>query len=619
LPQREDGGAVKVLFVMWHPGFVRNYESVLRRLAAGGHQVHIAAELIGRNKYREGAFGEQLARETPAITMGEAAAPESTFWSQALSGSRLLIDYLRYLDPRLAGATALRARASWNLPPSLQPLVTLFDRLGPWAAARMIGLLSFADRVAPLSQAVTTFLRERRPDVVLVTPLIEPGSFGVDYVKCARALGIPTALCVASWDNLTNKGSIRIIPDRVFVWNAVQQREASELHGVDPARIEITGAQLFDHWFDFRPSRTRETFCATVGLDPARPFVLYLGSSFFIAPDEAVFGQRWIAALRGADDPVVAGAGILIRPHPGSGRQWHGADVSMWPNTAIWPPSGVDWAHPDFKEDFFDSLYHCSAVMGVNTSAQIEAAIVGKAVCTVEAPDFAHSQGGTLHFRHLVDGGLLHVARSLDEHVAQLGVILRDPEGQAARSARFIESFVHPHGWSTPATPILTDAVLALAASRPVPVRPGAGTAMARALLAPLAWLVVWLPERRPWWSYLFLKPALWIGMQLWFVRYRLHELRDPTLLGVKRLRRAGRLGWRAVSDFATRGAPRALNRQVKQIRLAARAVSRAVVTQSTLMSRAVRRGARRMVKQGRAVPKSISRMARRAAAFMSR
>ena len=53
---------------------------------------------------------------------------------------------------------------------------------------------------------------------MLVTPLVtEPTQ--ADYVRSAAGLGIRSALLVASWDNLTNKGLLRDVPDRVYVWN----------------------------------------------------------------------------------------------------------------------------------------------------------------------------------------------------------------------------------------------------------------------------------------------------------------------------------------------------------------------------------------------------------------
>ena len=97
-------------------------------------------------------------------------------------------------------------------------------------------------------------------------------------------------LAVASWDNLTNKGLIQICPDRVLVWNALQEREAVEMHGIPAERVRKTGAQLYDHWFEMKPSFSRADFCAHAGgLDPDEPIVLYLCSSSFICRDEVAF------------------------------------------------------------------------------------------------------------------------------------------------------------------------------------------------------------------------------------------------------------------------------------------------------------------------------------------
>jgi hypothetical protein len=112
--------------------------------------------------------------------------------------------------------------------------------------------------------------------------------------------------------------------------------------------------------------------------------------------------------------------------------------------------------------------------VGINTTAMIEAAIVGRSVLTVLAPEFA--QESTLHFHYLLEenGGFLHVASSLEEHARQLAGVLDEEAADAERRRRFVESFVRPHGLDRPATPILADAVEQLAG---VPVqrhvRPG--------------------------------------------------------------------------------------------------------------------------------------------------
>jgi hypothetical protein len=113
------------------------------------------------------------------------------------------------------------------------------------------------------------------------------------------------------------------------------------------------------------------------------------------------------------------------------------------------------------RDDYFDSLYHCAVAVGVNTSAMIEAAIVGRVVHTVLAPEFGETQGGTLHFRYLTpeNGGCLRVGRTLDEHIAQLAETLHRPEEWHERSRSFVSNFVRPNGWDVAATPLVADAI----------------------------------------------------------------------------------------------------------------------------------------------------------------
>ena len=94
---------------------------------------------------------------------------------------------------------------------------------------------------------------------MLVTPLVTDCSPQVDVVKSAQRIGVPAALCVASWDHLTTKGLIRVEPDLIAIWNEEQRAEAIEYHGASAERLLVTGAQPFDKWFERRPT-SREEF-----------------------------------------------------------------------------------------------------------------------------------------------------------------------------------------------------------------------------------------------------------------------------------------------------------------------------------------------------------------------
>jgi len=602
----------KILFVMLHPGFIRYYEDGLRALADEGHDVHVAFE-ITRSKLGEDVTARRLAECSPRITCGTtperresvrqflvrgdrtalrsgngrrpSTRSEATeeAWESLATTVRLGLDYLRFFDPAFAHASSLRERARKRLPKVYVWCVDTIAKGGALSRAALAWWLRFIERLIPTGAALDAFVSEHNPDLLLVTPLVELGSQQVDYVKSARRLGVRSALCVASWDNLTSKGLIRVIPDHVIVWNESQKTEAVTMHGVAPERVSVTGAQLFDRWFADRPSRSREEFCRMVGLDPLRPFVLYVGSSTFIAPDEVPFAERWIRRIRNrpaeaGHDTALRDVGVLIRPHPANSRQWRTLEAPST-NVALWPPIGTDPTAPDFRRDYFDSLYYCAAVVGINTSAQIEAAIVGRPVFTIRSAEFAHAQEGTLHFQYLVnDGGAVRAAASLEEHASQLGALLSGSP-DASRDARaFVHAFVRPRGLDVPVAPLFARTIGELA-ERPHPAPHGSD--VVAVLLRPVARVMAsiarMLAEDRPLWVYPVrpcITAAVWMSAALYSVKRVSYELAHTS---VKRCRRAMWRVWYESSRRAARGLRR-VNKVFRTVRHAGSVAKRALL-----------------------------------------
>ena len=484
---------MRILFFIRHAGYIRNFESTLRALAERGHRLHVAFD-GSRELFRVGegtSAIERLAESHPGLTYGTTPDRDGDPWQVFAVRLRHSLDYLRYLEPPYENAPKLRARAERRAPRVVRRLAERLVR-SPVGLRPLRAVLHVLERALPRSPAVRDFIAGHAPDAVLVTPLVDAGAPQAEYVRGAKAVGIPTGLCVASWDNLTNKGLIAAVPDLVTVWNHEQRREAIELHGVPEHAAVATGAQAYDHWFAWSPSSGREEFCGRVGLSPERPFLLYLCSSGFIAPDEAPYVRRWARELRERGGEELRGAGILIRPHPQNARQWEGFDLSGLGSVAIFPRAGADPVDAGSKADFYDSIHHCAAVVGVNTSALIESAVVGRSVYTVLAPEFRDTQRGTLHFDHLVraGGGLLRVAETMDEHVGELSGALAGEDGAEASARTFLEAFVRPHGLAEPATPRLVAAIEGLAAGpRPAPAHPPAWAPPLRAVLTPLVHL----------------------------------------------------------------------------------------------------------------------------------
>ncbi len=490
---------MKILFIARHYSYLRLFESAIEQLAARDHDITLAAD-------REETLGgrgmvERIVARFPNVRLTEAPGRHAGAWSELARRLRLGLDYLRFLESRYASTPHLRRRGRDRAPRFVVRLAESGLSAvcgGPAGIARG---LAWLERGLPNAPASEAFIRDAAPDVLLLTPLVDMGSPQLDHFAAARTLGVRTVLPVGSWDHLSSKAILRTIPERVIVWNESQRTEAVEMHRVPPERVVVTGAQAYDQWFDRRPSIGYEEFCTKVGLRPDRPFILYVCSSLFRGTaSEPAFVEQWMQAVRGSDDPQLNGVGILVRPHPARLDEWRSVDLSGYRNAAFWGAHPVD---QEAKDDYFASMYYSAAVVGLNTSAFLEAAVVGKPVHTVLLPDISRdNQEGTLHFHYLLDvnGGLLRVARSLDEHVRLLTSSLAGHGGGDEKAARFVEGFVRPYGRGVAATPRFVEAVEdAASLPAPVPERRGLAAQLAYLVAFPIAAVLSLQLRTQPW------------------------------------------------------------------------------------------------------------------------
>ena len=506
---------MKLLWILGSPTYARNYEGVIRRLAEDGHELVLASETEGLQAAGEATLPERLGAEYPNVREERASAVEEDGWARFRGGIGLALDALRFHEPPYGEMPFLRKRAVDRTPPPyanlLGPVLTGSRR----RRAMLRRALRLAERAVPLHAATTEYVRRAAPDVMLVTPYVDFATPQSRWIRSARALGVRSCIGVYSWDALTVRGQIREVPELVTVWNATQVADAVAFHHVPPERVVATGAQAYDHWFDWGPRTAREEFCARVGLPADRPYLLYLASSGGYVKHEVAWVIEWMARLR-AEQPALRDVGVLVRPHPKTKEDWHAVERAGGGPARVWPRqdahdgltaqlSDYNVASAAAKSEFYDSIHHAAAVVGVNTSALIESAIVGRPVHTFLDPRWRYAQEQTLHFRQLVEvgGGFLEATDDFAEHAAQVARSVLHPEAVNGRGGTFLRAFIRPDGLDTPAGPRYVAALEALAA-RPAPP-PRARTAAEDALalaLAPVVAGLARLPQTPQEWAW---------------------------------------------------------------------------------------------------------------------
>jgi hypothetical protein len=330
-----------------------------------------------------------------------------------------------------------------------------------------------------------------------------------------------------------------------------------------------------------------------MGLRADRPFALWVHSALSPTPEppEPVLVTRWIDALRNSDDPRLRELGVLVRPHPERMKEWSGVRLDHFDNVAFHGRNPID---ADAKRDYFESLYYSGAVIGLVTSAFLEAAIVGRPVLTFELPEYRLHQEEMLHFQYLrtVAGGLVHSAPDIERHLRQLAEAIALGGARDERNRRFLDAFIRPGGLDTPATPAFVAALERLHRQGTTPdptldryawLRPMVAAAATRAQAGLARWLL--LDERGDAWDEnkareqqaLASRAQKKIDHQTFKLRRRAkRERRDRLMAAGKSVKSALRYTWHRIAvrrRAAIAGAGRRAEAAAKEMRSAGRRV----------------------------------------------
>ena len=446
---------LRILFIVRSAPFFHYVKSIAFSLCGRGARVRV---LLDRRWTRDEKSLQPL--EDLKARFGELFEYD---WAQTRSDRfRTFLFFLREIASyrfylRMSGAQSpfYEARARSYLPSLLQRLMARIWIRGLIRSRVSGALLGLAERLSPAAVRIVEEMRSWQPDAVVAAPVNERfSSADLEYLKAGRALKIPTLLPVISWDNLTTKGYIHVVPDLLLAWNEIQAEEAIRNHRIAPERIRLIGAPLFDRWFSGIAPTPDLDFRASRGIPGDTRFIAYLGSSHDLVGDESWLVNELRRALD--QDPACIEIPLVVRPHPANTKIFEGFSmdgVYIVPRATTLP--SIDSA----LQLSYDTMYHASALVGINTSAMIEALIVGKPVIAFLAPRYLGTQSETQHFRQLLAADAVERAENPLEFVEIVKRILAGGDMQREKRRRFVERFIRPLGWTRSAGDAAADVI----------------------------------------------------------------------------------------------------------------------------------------------------------------
>ena len=422
-----------------------------------GHKVIVLMDLMGKEwaNLTDKPVSD-FAKSAPCDFEYKELVKLRGFWRRILFAKREIVNYMAYQrsENPLSESPYHRARAVQFLPERFKRAVSY----KPLYKLMINGLTGKfwekLEKLAPVDSEIKSELENYKPDLIVASPYLLQRSEHIDYAKCADALGIPFVAAMAGWDNLTTKGVVQVKPDYFFVWNKKHVKELKEIHDYDSGRAIYTGAPPLDIWLDKKPSVSYERFCANTGLNPDLPFITYLCSSKNIAKDEDVFIEKMIEHFR-----AITGApefSILVRPHPENMKIWRERRVS---GTVLSPETYPAYYSKDAKNHYFDTMYYSSCVVAINTTAILEAALLGKPCISLVTDHYQATQIKTKHFNLLLNADFLLIANNFDDAIEYIKGAIRGDDPRRNERRRFVESFIRPWGMGVSASELMGKAL----------------------------------------------------------------------------------------------------------------------------------------------------------------
>lgn len=224
-----------------------------------------------------------------------------------------------------------------------------------------------------------------RPSAVFLAHLFD--DVEIALLREAKRRRIPTVGFINSWDKLTARSAIRLLPDRLLVYNTIVKREAMDHADMPAEGVSVVGIPQYDLYVGYRPV-LREEFMRRIGINPAKRFFLYapMGETFSNSDWDAIdLLHRWIG--EGALGPD---SDFLVRFQPNdtvseaecSKRPWLHFDR---PGTRFSRTRGVDWDMSESEmRHLADTLSHASLLVCYASSLSVDAAAFDRPVINID-------------------------------------------------------------------------------------------------------------------------------------------------------------------------------------------------------------------------------------------
>ena len=299
-------------------------------------------------------------------------------------------------------------------------------------------LIRYFDFHFCLRKELLEYFDKHQPDLVFVPNIL--GRLDTAMVQAAKKRGVKSVGMVNSWDNLSSRGLMRAVPDKLIVHNETIKNEAIHFDGLRPANIFISGLPHFDYYVKEKRS-SKEEFYRRINVPPDKEIILFCP----IGPPSCTTEWQVLKQLHQAikDGKITFKAHLLVRLPPNN--QSMAGEINPDENLTV-DRQGFRFLSGDLNDwewtakemiHLADSLYFSKVLIGYASTMTIDAAAFDLPVINVAYEGWEKKKGietyewfyyHTTHYLPVIQSGALKLANNLEQLIDLINQYYHHPE-----------------------------------------------------------------------------------------------------------------------------------------------------------------------------------------------
>jgi len=309
-----------------------------------------------------------------------------------------------------------------------------------WLMARpvFVKFARFLDYKFVKANYFAKYFDKYKPNLIFLANLFDEHE--TNFLREAKSRGVKSVGLINSWDRITARSILRLLPDKLVVFNDFVKENAIRHNLLKSENVFVGGIPQYDQYFTSTPQLKREKFFKKIGVPENNKLLVYapIGSEFsnsdwdiidllYAKNKRKVFGENVSILVRFPPNDFFA-------PEEFTKRPWM---IYDYPGTRFSEHRTIDW-DMNFTElsHLSDTLYYMDLIVCYASSISVDAVMLNKPVINIDfevrenefmakSPTHYYKKA---HYQHALKTGGIKLVQNEGEMIDWINKYLKNAE-----------------------------------------------------------------------------------------------------------------------------------------------------------------------------------------------